>query len=150
VLITPKSEVLLVQPKRALANGWIFPQRRIERQESLLEAAKKAAEVELGYSPQVLDSKRARYLGKGRGGAAGKEYFVVAIPMNYWRRPDLNEENRKFCTVGGPGELMQKISDCSQAKKQLIQVVLNTTIERGALFSSRWKSANVDAFLGSS
>jgi len=151
VLVTPRGELLLVQPKKAAPNGWIFPQGAIERQESLLDAALREAHEELGYSPQMLGVDKAKFIGKARfptGGTTGKEYFVAAVPLINWMKPVLNSENSKVCTVGGPGELIQKVADCSRNKKRLIRRVLITAIADGVLFSQRWTTTKVNQFFG--
>jgi ADP-ribose pyrophosphatase YjhB (NUDIX family) len=150
VVITPSGKVIMVQPRNAQPNGWIFPQGHINRGETLLESTLREVEEELGYDASILDVSKAKFIGKGAAKELhGKQYFVVALPLQKWQKPKLNRENRQYCTVGGPGELAKKVVDCSQTKKRLIQLALRMTIREGLLYSQRWKASHANILLSS-
>lgn len=150
VFITPSDKVIMVQPRKAHPNGWIFPQGEMSRCESPLQTVIRKAQEELGYPASIFDLAQANFIGKGATkGLQGKQYFVVSIPLLRWEKPKLNHENKQCCTVGGPGELSRKISGCSPKKKRLIQIALKVAIKEGILHTTRWKSEQADLLLSS-
>lgn len=150
MLVTLEGKVLLVQPRDAAKNGWIFPQGGIHRPETLLQAALREAEEELGYPAAMLAWEQAQFVGKAAAeNDTQKEYYVVLIPLSSWQKPRLNGENRKFCTPGGPGELAAKIGECSDTKKMLIQLTVKHCIRAGSLFSRRWRTGHAALVLQS-
>lgn len=142
VAITANSEMVMVLPTLAQPHGWIFPQGAIkQRNETLFQAATRVLATELEYPSDLFASREASLVGKAAADYDhGKQYYIVALPMRRWRLPQLNDENRKYCVVGGPGELMSKIGGCSRQKQELIQRLLLKAIEQRLLFGQRWCS----------
>lgn len=152
VAITPSNQVVMVHPTRAYAHAWIFPQGKIsQRNETLFQAATRVLQAELGYPPDLFEQQAARFVGRGAVSYdQGKQYYVVVLPMKWSQPPQLNIiENCNWCSVGGPCELMRKIRDCSDAKKDLIKRVLRAAIRQGLLYKNRWSASHASTVIRS-
>ncbi|MCA9367360.1 NUDIX hydrolase [Candidatus Kaiserbacteria bacterium] len=136
LVMTPDSRLLLVLPKKANPHGWIPPQGPIERNQSPLDALLRDMHQELGYTADAFNMAQARALQKFSGDE--KTYYVVGLPLWSWQKPQLNGENRDFITVGGPGELAEKITECSTQKQKLIVSSVLVAIQLSLLHSERW------------
>ena len=152
VPITPNNRVVMVQPICAHPHGWIFPQGKIEqRNETLFQAAVRVLQAELGFPPDTFDQQTARLIGEAAVKFdQGKQYYVVALPMKRRQQPRLNGENRNCCLVGGPGQLLHNIGECSKPKLELIKHLLLTAIEQHLLYKGRWTADHVNLVIRSS
>lgn len=145
MLISPAGSVLLVLPKKAARHGWIFPQGDINRAETLYQAAIRNIAEELGFAEKLVVKSQCQFLGKGaRLQLVGKQYYVLALPLVSQAQPRLTHANRKCCWVGGPGELAQKVAECSSSKRMLLKRSLESSIAAGMVFADRWKKGHTE------
>lgn len=147
LIVTPQGKIVMVLPRRASANGWIFPQGSFQREESPLLSIIRELREELGYGLDCIDAYALQPLLKKACQHSGKRHYVVAVPLRAWRPPRLNGENRKYCSVGGPNELWGKTHRCSRGKRQLISRSIEEAMHIGLLHTERWNPVRADSFL---
>ena len=124
LVITPDNSLLMVRPRRAKKNGWIFPQGGFQPSESPLQALVRELREELGYDLTALDTDSITLLAADTWGHPKKFYVVVAVRLTHWKAPVLNHENSAWCTPGGPNELWRRVAMCSESKRRLISAAI--------------------------
>lgn len=147
LIISPHGKIVMVLPRKASANGWIFPQGGFQRAESPLLAITRELREELGYGLDCIDAHALQPLLTQACQHSDKRHYVVAVPLRAWQPPRLNGKNRKYCLVGGPNELWQKIQQCSPGKRELITRSIKEAMHIGLLHTERWHPVRADSFL---
>ncbi len=159
IVQTPQSGLVMVLPRSAEPQGWIFPQGEIEPNETPLQAALREVNEECGFKAHLFDSNSAVALHHAivprRSEVPGldKEFFVVGLHLQSRQRPRLNGENAKSLFVHGPNDLWAHIYGCRQPKQALITACLRAATKedddgrRFFLRGERWAHERLEPLL---
>lgn len=155
---TPGSELIMVQPRLAEPNGWIFPQGEINPSETPLGAALREVWEECGFAADLFDSDQAVALHRAlvprrkEVPEKDKEFFVVGLHLQRRQQPRLNGENTKALFVHGPNDLWARIYGCRPQKQALITACLAAATNPGPdgrtfLHGERWSRERLTPLL---
>lgn len=153
-LIHPGPNILLVRPVNADPSAWMPPQGGIEDGESILGAALRELQEELGYGVDVFLSGQARSLCIGVGqpymAEPRKTYYCITLPMKHWVTPPFvnQDENDDFITVGSPYELWSRVHCCSQSKVRLISTCIAEASKKKLLYGDVWCHSKINMIHG--
>ena len=156
---TPLSELIMVLPRSAELQGWIFPQGEIEPNETPLQAALREVNEECGYQAHLFDPDKAVALHRAvvprrlEASERDKEFFVVGLQLTSRQWPRLNGENLKSLFVHSPNDLWARIYGCRQPKQALITACLRAATKedddgrRCFLQGKRWTHEHLEPLL---